>query len=226
VELLARGRDCDVFDRGDGTVLRRSRAAYDQAPEARVIAYAASHGYPVPEVHELGDDGRDLVMAKVDGPTMAEAIERRPWQARRIGARLADLHARLHEIPGPAWLAAVDDGDRLLHFDLHPMNVILSSDGPVVIDWTNACRGQPAGDLGRAWALMAAADVEVSVLLALVVSRVRRSLVSSFVEAAGRDEARAGLALAVHRTLDDPNISSAEKERMRALLEDEGLADV
>jgi aminoglycoside phosphotransferase (APT) family kinase protein len=225
VELLARGRDCDVFDRGDGTVLRRSRNAYDQGPEARVLDYVAEHGYPVPRVHALEADGRDLIMEKVAGPTMAQAVERRPWQARRIGAQLAELHARLHEIPGPDWLAAIDDGDRLLHFDLHPMNVILSLEGPVVIDWTNACRGRPAGDLGRAWALMAAADVEVSALLAVVVSRVRRSLVAGFLDAAGRDEARAGLALAVRRTLADPNISPAEKDRMRALLVAEGVGE-
>ena len=47
MELLAQGRDCDIFDRGDGTVLRRSRKAYDQGPEARVLAYAAEHGIPI-----------------------------------------------------------------------------------------------------------------------------------------------------------------------------------
>ena len=33
--------------------------------------------------------------------------------------------------------AQLDDGDRLVHLDLHPMNVImLTESGPVVIDWT------------------------------------------------------------------------------------------
>lgn len=223
MELLARGRDADVFDRGDGTVLRRSRKGIDQRPEARVMAYVAEQGYPVPEVHEVSDDGSDLIMAKVPGPTMVDVLGRGPWRARRIGAQLAELHARLHELPAPDWLAAVDDGDRLLHFDLHPLNVILSPDGPVVIDWTNACRGRPSGDLGRAWALMAAADAEVPALLKPVVGRVRRSLVAGFVDAAGRDEARAGLALAVALTLLDDNISGAEKDRMRALLDAEGV---
>ena len=89
MELLAQGRDCDIYDCGDGTVLRRSRQAYDQTHEARVLQYAAEHGYPVPKVHELVEDGRDLIMEKVAGPTMVEAIQRRPWQAGAIGRQLA-----------------------------------------------------------------------------------------------------------------------------------------
>jgi aminoglycoside phosphotransferase (APT) family kinase protein len=222
VELLARGRDADVFDLGDGTVLRRSRKGIDQRPEARVMDFAGEAGYPVPRVRSVSDDGADLVMDRVAGPTMLQLLERRPWRARRIGAQLAELHARLHEIEGPAWLREVDDGDRLLHFDLHPMNVVLSPEGPVVIDWTNACRGRPGADVARAWVLMAAAQADVGVLLRPVVGRVRRSLVAGFLDAAGCDEARAGLPLAVEWTLRDPNIGEGEKARMRALLVAEG----
>lgn len=103
MELLAQGRDCDVFDLGDGTVLRRSRRAYDQGPEARILAHVAEHGYPVPKVHHLAGEGRDLVMEKVQGPTMVQALERRPWRARAVGRQLGELHNRLHEFPGPAW---------------------------------------------------------------------------------------------------------------------------
>ena len=42
---------------------------------------------------------------------------------------LADLHDRLHVIPAPDWLPGVDDGDRLVHLDLHPMNVMLTPVG-------------------------------------------------------------------------------------------------
>lgn len=227
MELLARGRDADVFDLGDGTVLRRSRKGIDQRPEARVMDYAGEAGYPVPRVRSVSDDGADLVMDKIAGPTMLAALERRPWQARRTGAQLAELHARLHEIPGPAWLREVDDGGggdpRLLHLDLHPMNVVLSPAGPVVIDWTNAARGRPAADLARAWVLMAAAEADVGAVLRPVAGWVRRSLVAGFLDAAGRDLARSGLAGAVGWTLQDPNIGEGEKARMRGLLEAEGL---
>jgi aminoglycoside phosphotransferase (APT) family kinase protein len=52
---------------------------------------------------------------------------------------LARLHAQLHEIEAPPELG---DG-RLLHMDFHPGNVILSPDGPVVIDWGIARAGEP-----------------------------------------------------------------------------------
>jgi len=218
MELLAQGRDCDVFDLGDGTVLRRSRQAYDQGPEARILAHVAERGYPVPRVHHLADDGRDLVMEKVEGPTMVQALERRLWTARSVGRQLGELHNRLHELPGPDWLPRLPEGDRLLHFDLHPLNVILSPSGPVVIDWTNACVGAPGVDVARAWALTACADADVSGVIKLALSRVRGALVKGLLEVTGRDEARSGLAYAAEVTLLDPHISPVEKGRLQALV--------
>ena len=34
----------------------------------------------------------------------------------------------------------------LLHFDLHPENVVLTAAGPVVVDWANATEGPPGLD--------------------------------------------------------------------------------
>lgn len=73
------------------------------------MEYARQHGFPVPAVHDLSDDGTDLVMERVYGPTMLAFIEKRPWALRHQGAVLADLHEQLHEIPAPAWA-----GDALL----------------------------------------------------------------------------------------------------------------
>jgi aminoglycoside phosphotransferase (APT) family kinase protein len=221
MELMAQGRDCDIYDLGDGTVLRRSRSLYDQTPEARIIAYAAEHGYPVPAVHELRDDGKDLVMEKVEGLTMLQAIEKKPWKIGAYGRLLGELHVRLHELPAPDFVPKLDGGDRFLHFDLHPLNVMLSPTGPVVIDWTNACSGPAGADIGRAWALMASAEGPVGFPLSLVLGAARKWLVHSFVEAAGAAEARAWLALAVELTMLDPNISDAEKTRMNELAEAE-----
>ena len=41
-----------------------------------------------------------------------------------------------------------DGGDRFLHLDLHPLNVIMSARGPIVIDWANASRGEALTDVG------------------------------------------------------------------------------
>jgi aminoglycoside phosphotransferase (APT) family kinase protein len=46
-------------------------------------------------------------------------------------------------------LDRLPDGDRILHGDFHPANVMLAQDGPVIIDWTNATRGSPEADFAR-----------------------------------------------------------------------------
>ena len=46
-------------------------------------------------------------------------------------------------------MAAMPDGDRLLHGDFHPGNILMSAAGPVVIDWPNVTRGHPDADVGR-----------------------------------------------------------------------------
>ena len=66
--LIASGRAADVFDQGDGTVLRRYRGEYDTELEARVMTWVRANGVPVPEVHDA--DGRDLVLVWISGPTM------------------------------------------------------------------------------------------------------------------------------------------------------------
>jgi aminoglycoside phosphotransferase (APT) family kinase protein len=59
-----------------------------------------------------------------------------------------DLPTELAEF-ALATLDTLPDGDRLCHGDFHPGNVLLSSGGPAVIDWTAAARGDPAADLAR-----------------------------------------------------------------------------
>ena len=94
--LLASGRDSDIFEYGDGLVLRCSRAGRSMATEARTMEYARQHGYPVPAVDELSDDGTNLVMERLDGSSMVAVLDKQPWTLKRQGTVLADLHQRLH----------------------------------------------------------------------------------------------------------------------------------
>lgn len=221
MELLAQGRDCDIFDLGNGTVLRRSREGNDLTYEAQVLRYVAGHGYPVPEVRDLRADGRELVLDKVVGPTMADHLLRRPWKAALVGRLLAELHRGLHAIPAPTWVKPLDEGDVLVHFDLHPLNVMMAPTGPVVIDWTNASRGRAGHDSARAWLLMAHAGVEeLGPVVGRIAGPVRRRLVNAFVDAAGRKEAVDCLPYAVEITFLDDHISAAERAGMRRLLEE------
>jgi aminoglycoside phosphotransferase (APT) family kinase protein len=149
-ELLGTGRTADVYPHGPGEVLRRYRKPRDTEREVAAMEIARQHGFPVPAARALSD--AEIVMERLDGPTMLDDLGRRPWRIERHAAMLADLHRRLHAIEPPAWLPApLGEGDALLHLDLHPDNVILTSRGPFVIDWPNAARGPAARDVAHTW---------------------------------------------------------------------------
>lgn len=213
--LVARGRAADVHAAGPGLVLRRYRnRTQDAAPEARVMARAAAAGFPVPRVVEVA--GPDLLLERVDGPTMIEDLSRRPWRLRAYAALLADLHLRLARIEAPPDLRApLGDGLGLLHLDLHPGNVLMSPDGPVVIDWTNAARGPLAAGVADTWLVVGCARPEG----AATAARLGQGLLTRrFLAVAGRDSAREQLRAAFARRDLDPNMSAIENARMRALV--------
>ena len=163
-------------------------------------------------VHELQDDGRDLVMEKVDGPNMAQAIEKKPWKARSFGQTAGRAPWRRARAARPDDLRRAPGGRRLpplrppsAERDPVPRRARSSSTG------RTPAAGRPGDDVARAWALMACAEVQVSPFVRPILTRVRRSLVDGFVDAAGRDEARACLPFAVELTLLDPHISDASR---------------
>jgi aminoglycoside phosphotransferase (APT) family kinase protein len=215
-ERIASGRDSDIFDYGPGLVLRRSRHGYSMANEARTMEYVRAHGYPVPAVAEISADGTDLVMERIDGPSMVADLSRRPWTLRQQGDVLADLHRRLHEIAAPPWLAAApgNDGDRLLHLDLHPLNIIVAAKGPVVIDWPNAARGDWAIDVALTWILIAAGEVPTGHVWAAVLERFRARFVNGFLRHFDRAELIARLRTVVEWKVTDPNMSESEQRAM------------
>jgi len=152
--LLASGRDGDIFEFGPGRVLRRAKSGRVIEGEARTITYAREHGYPAPEIFEVRSGGTEIVMERLEGMILMDAMLRQPWKMGPYARQLADLHDRLHVIPAPDWLPAISDGNRLVHLDLHPMNVILTASGPVVIDWTNAARGGALDDVAMTIVLL------------------------------------------------------------------------
>lgn len=157
-ELLGSGRSADVFAIDDHWALRRYRDGGDATAEAAVMTHLFERGYPVPAVREAahGAAATDLVLRRLRGPTMLQALVQGTITAERAGAILADLLHQLHAIPGPD---AADPTVRTLHLDLHPDNVMLTPDGPVVIDWCNTGHGPPALD----WAMSSLILAEVAV---------------------------------------------------------------
>jgi aminoglycoside phosphotransferase (APT) family kinase protein len=216
-ELIGSGRSADVYAYGDGHVLRRYRTARDTEREAAAMEHARSHGYPVPAAQAISDT--DMVMDRVTGPTMLADLGRRPWRVPRHALTLAELHKRLHAITGPDWLPApLGEGGSLLHLDLHPDNVILSPQGPVVIDWPNAARGAGAADVAHTWIVIATSLPPTGLYRRAVSLAGRKAFLELFLRGVERPAAESRLADAGTYRLGNRTLPEAELESIRKLL--------
>jgi hypothetical protein len=219
---LAAGRSADVYDLGGGRVLRRYHDRNRPAErEAEVTSWAGAHGVPVPEVFDAA--GPDIVMEKVDGPTMLADVARRPWRLLGHAARLARLHQQVHAVPGLDWLRApFGDGQALLHLDLHPQNVLLSPRGPVVIDWEGAGRGPAEADLALCWVVVAMSSVPGSLWQRAVGRAGQRLFADAVLRDSGLPVNAAWLAEAGRFRLQDPHLFPSEADRIRRMLAQRG----
>jgi aminoglycoside phosphotransferase (APT) family kinase protein len=118
------------------------------------------------------------VWERVDGTSMWEHVADRPDRGTELGRLLADVQHALFVLVPPVTLprqrdrllskirraAATVDASLaralevlppqvgmpcLCHGDLHPSNVLLARDGPVIVDWFDASRGDPIADVAR-----------------------------------------------------------------------------
>ena len=218
--LIGRGRDCDVFENGPGRVLRRNRAGTSTEVEALTMRHVAAHGYPCPEVYDA--QGPDIVMQRLDGPTMLDDMSRRPWSMAASARTLADLIDRLGRLPLPEHdlRVGVGAGELIAHLDLHPNNVVLTSDGPVVIDWSNTAVGVSGLDAANTWLTLTAGQPDGSAVMQTFVTAGRRFFVRRFLAATDRAAAVAQLPAALDIRLRDPNLSTDERATMQALVDE------
>ena len=170
------------------------------------MAHVATFGFPVPTVHEAR--GADLVLERLDGPTMLSAFVAGDLDPAEGALQLADLHRRLHQLPARL---GQDADVRILHMDLHPDNVMLTARGPVVIDWRNATEG--SADLDVAMTAVILAQVAVDEAHSLVSSA--RELLKAFLDVVdGEPRSALDEAVAVRRA--DPALTSDEVSRLDA----------
>jgi aminoglycoside phosphotransferase (APT) family kinase protein len=209
VELLAAGRASKVYALSDTRVLRRCE--WNVEAEARLMRYLALHYYPVPEVYEVA--GGDMVMERLEGPTLAASIATGQTAPGAAAAILDDLLDGLFNVPTPDWLPTEARGisfrvpsySSVLHLDLHPENVILTPDGPYVIDWTNAAAGDHGVDCAVTWAIIAELDPAAFPFD-----------LAPLLDVLGEDLPATALETALRFREADPNITAAEHARARA----------
>ena len=181
------------------------------------MAWARSHGYPVPRVYERTET--DLILDHLDGPTMLGDLGRRPWRLHRHAKTLAGLHRQLHAIAAPAELPApLGEGGSLVHLDLHPGNVVLTALGPMVIDWPNAARGDGLADVASTWVILTTSRLEGSGLQRLMLATGRRLFAAAFLAGFDRRAVFGQLPVVVGARLGDRYVLEEERVRLRRLL--------
>lgn len=129
-------------------------------------------------------DGREsIVFEHVHGPSMWEMMLLRPRDIEAFARELVAVHRSIQRAGLPdvvpdlvrrvenkiadvkqlggderaeavRMIQSLPRGAALLHGDLHPGNVLMSKNGPIVIDWFDAAIGHPLADVVRASMLM------------------------------------------------------------------------
>lgn len=109
-EMVAQGREAEIYAWGEGEVLRLLRPGFGDERklelEAAAMQAAASVGVHVPAtrgvVSHLGRPG--LVMERIEGIDLLSLLARKPWLVWRTGRITGRVHADLNGAAAPAAL--------------------------------------------------------------------------------------------------------------------------
>jgi len=152
-----------------------------------------------------------IIFERVRGVSLMRELELHPWRVRSIARQLAELHVQINHCQVTAnlpshreqiragilrsaaldprkrehilqLLAALPEGNALCHGDFHPDNVLLTSNGPVIIDWFTGAHGMPAADLMRTLMILGTSALPPSVpaLQRSLIGLLRSILVSTY----------------------------------------------
>lgn len=152
--------------------------------ELRHARIAHALGIPTPRAEGIiGSNGRrGILFERCAGPTLFDLVARGAAPAARLAQTYFDLQRSIHACAGDelpdlrerlaariararradaalraralAALARLPAGAAACHGDFHPANVIMAATGPVVIDWLDAGRADPALDVARSLLLL------------------------------------------------------------------------
>jgi len=211
--LIGQGRDGDVREFGQDKVIRVSRSGADLRAQFALMRHLADSGYPVPRVYPHHDPSV-AVMDRIDGVTMMADLAAKPWKLRSHAKTLYKLHEQLREVEAPAGLKRLGNGNELLHLDLHPNNILITANGPVVIDWDYAAVGSGDLDVALTWVVIKTGPITSNPIIKPVLVALREQFVKAYEKAAGEDRIRAHATAAAELRLLDQNLLATERDEV------------
>jgi hypothetical protein len=129
-----------------------------------------------------------FVMERLSGPDLLLEVGAKPWRVLQVGGIWGRLQADLNSRQAPLeveplrlsvqrkierssdmpadihdaalqQIQSLSDGDRLLHGDFHPANIMHHGDEFVIIDWSNVSRGPAEADFYRSYLMCTLGDL-------------------------------------------------------------------
>ena len=173
LKLFRKGRDPSSVEREAEVIGAVHRSGLPVPDVGGVVQSGERHG---------------IVFERFAGPSMLQEVISKPWMLVGRARLLAELHAAIHEcsvpglpsqrefvatrvraggkgLPERARAAAeraldeLPDDTVLCHGDFHPDNILMSSRGPIIIDWSYASHGNPLADVVSTSLLIRTADL-------------------------------------------------------------------
>lgn len=119
-----------------------------------------------------------LEYERINGESMLDEMRAKPWMLGKYTRLLANQHAEIHAVADVIGIPSLRDkiekrirnigelssevregalsvleglpyGSKLCHGDFHPGNIMMTREGPIVIDWIDAAIGNPPADVAR-----------------------------------------------------------------------------
>jgi uncharacterized protein (TIGR02172 family) len=152
--------------------------------EENVARKVFEAGLPVPAVFGIVkvEHRHGIIYERVDGSSMLQELVSKPGELEHFASVFVGLHAQMHSVKIKGLptqrqqlehkirnakllsenrrnaalkaLHKLPDDDVLCHGDFHPDNILMSSQGPVVIDWNDATQGNSQADIARTLLLL------------------------------------------------------------------------
>lgn len=146
---------------------------------SKIYESSKEKGITMPKPFQIVEvkDRIGIIFERIQGRTMLEEMSNKPWKIKFFAKKLADLHHGIHQCVNSSlnpykldiqseidkalflsekvkkklleMVAELEDSNVICHGDFHPDNIMLSNKGPIIIDWTNARRGNKILDVAR-----------------------------------------------------------------------------